>query len=351
MGRQVPLVRADLDHKHAEMAASLFPFLRATYYRWAELFPATCPDCAPAPAVLGVGDLHVENFGTWRDAEGRLVWGVNDFDEADHLPYTNDLVRLATSVLVATREGPIALPFKQACQHLLAGYTEGLERGGRPVVLEEGYAVLRRQALPRLRNPSSFWAGLDALPPQGRPPAGAVKALAALLPAGHGERDLRRRRAGLGSLGHPRIVAVATWHGSRIAREAKGCVGPATTWLAAPDDAHPPILGQRAIDGAVRCPDPFLRIRDGWCVRRLAPDCARVELDSVPTAKDQDEWLHAMGWETANVHAGTASAVPAVLQDLRGRPWRWLRDAAVTMAKACRADHREWAARRNVSSA
>jgi len=32
--------------------------------------------------VLAVGDLHVENFGTWRDAEGRLIWGVNDFDES-----------------------------------------------------------------------------------------------------------------------------------------------------------------------------------------------------------------------------------------------------------------------------
>src|SRR5260370_32652719 len=48
--------------------------------------------------VLAVGDLHVENFGTWRDAEGRLTWGVNDFDEAYPLPYTIDLARLATSV-------------------------------------------------------------------------------------------------------------------------------------------------------------------------------------------------------------------------------------------------------------
>jgi hypothetical protein len=26
------------------------------------------------PRVLGVGDIHLENFGTWRDAEGRMVW-------------------------------------------------------------------------------------------------------------------------------------------------------------------------------------------------------------------------------------------------------------------------------------
>ena len=56
---------------------------------------------ARAPRALAVGDLHVENFGTWRDVEGRLIWGINDFDEAWRLPYTNDLVRLATSALLA----------------------------------------------------------------------------------------------------------------------------------------------------------------------------------------------------------------------------------------------------------
>ena len=52
-------------------------------------------------AVLAVGDIHLENFGTWRDADGRLVWGVNDFDEAAEMPYVLDLIRLATSALVA----------------------------------------------------------------------------------------------------------------------------------------------------------------------------------------------------------------------------------------------------------
>ena len=51
--------------------------------------------------VLAVGDIHLENFGTWRDADGRLVWGVNDFDEAAQMPYVLDLVRLAASALLA----------------------------------------------------------------------------------------------------------------------------------------------------------------------------------------------------------------------------------------------------------
>src|ERR1022692_4143447 len=87
------VVRRDLETKHESMRRDAFSFLRATFYRWMQLFPALCPTLASAPVLLAVGDLHVENYGTWRDAEGRLVWGINDFDEAFPLPYTIDLVR------------------------------------------------------------------------------------------------------------------------------------------------------------------------------------------------------------------------------------------------------------------
>ena len=85
------LVQADLAFKHAQMTAGVFPFLRSTFYRWAQVFPDACPALAKAPILLAVGDLHIENFGTWRDTEGRLIWGVNDFDEAHEMPYTLDL--------------------------------------------------------------------------------------------------------------------------------------------------------------------------------------------------------------------------------------------------------------------
>src|SRR2546422_8279978 len=94
LAERIPLVKADLELKHHAMSAGIFPFLRATFYRWAARWRALVGDVAAAPTVLAVGDLHVENFGTWRDAEGRLGWGVNDFDEAGPLPYTNHLVRL-----------------------------------------------------------------------------------------------------------------------------------------------------------------------------------------------------------------------------------------------------------------
>ena len=96
------------------MTEALFPFLRATYYRWAQMWPEVCGALASAPRVLSVGDLHVENFGTWRDIEGRLVWGINDFDEAYPIPYTHDLVRLAASANMAIDENHLRLDPRQA---------------------------------------------------------------------------------------------------------------------------------------------------------------------------------------------------------------------------------------------
>ncbi|HEX2680882.1 MAG TPA: DUF2252 family protein, partial [Candidatus Dormibacteraeota bacterium] len=105
LGDRQRLRRDDLEFKHQQMAADAFSFLRATFYRWAELWSEELPELGDAPRVLAVGDLHVENYGTWRDAEGRLIWGVNDFDESTNLPYTLDLVRLATSAGLAAAEG------------------------------------------------------------------------------------------------------------------------------------------------------------------------------------------------------------------------------------------------------
>src|SRR3569623_2292654 len=74
----------DLERKHARMKEGPFMFLRGTFFRWASCWARLAPEEQRAPLVLGVGELHLENFGTWRDGEGRLVWGINDFDEVAH---------------------------------------------------------------------------------------------------------------------------------------------------------------------------------------------------------------------------------------------------------------------------
>ncbi|MGA8540319.1 MAG: DUF2252 family protein, partial [Terriglobales bacterium] len=114
LGHHIRIVERDLQFKHEQMAAALFPFFRATFYRWLQVWPEECTGLDRVPNILSVGDLHIENFGTWRDTDGRLVWGVNDFDEASLFPYTMDLVRLAASALLAAREKSFALKPKEA---------------------------------------------------------------------------------------------------------------------------------------------------------------------------------------------------------------------------------------------
>jgi uncharacterized protein (DUF2252 family) len=155
-----------------------------------QIWPEICDEVAKAPRVIGVGDLHVENFGTWRDAEGRLIWGVNDFDEAAAMPYTNDLVRLATSALLAIEEGKLALKGKAACEAILEGYESALEAQGEAFVLEEKHSWLRDLANGGLRDPTHFWKKMDDLKPvRGEISVSARDALEHHLPS----RDLAYR--------------------------------------------------------------------------------------------------------------------------------------------------------------
>src|SRR6202162_4626663 len=134
LGHRTDLIQKDLRLKRINMRFAVFPFLRATFYRWAQIWPNVCPDLAKGPHVLAVGDLHVENFGTWRDVEGRLIWGVNDFDEAWPMAYTIHLVRLAVSAHLAVEAGGVPLKREDICNAMLEGYREALQQKGAPFV-------------------------------------------------------------------------------------------------------------------------------------------------------------------------------------------------------------------------
>src|SRR5258708_7201341 len=242
------------------MATAAFPFLRATFYRWMQTWPANCPDEHKAPIVLGVGDLHVENFGTWRDDEGRLIWGINDFDEISRLPYSCDLTRLATSALVARRENHLALDPESACEAILEGYRTGLKSGGAPFVLGEHHHWLRVAATGGERDPVVFWKKMDALYRWRKEvPKRARKLLEKALPDKDLPYTLCTRIAGLGSLGRQRFVAIATWDGGRIARETKPLAPSACLWAETPR-ACQEILYGKMLASAARCPDPKVSV-------------------------------------------------------------------------------------------
>jgi hypothetical protein len=337
----IPLISADVAEKHARMRKAIFPFLRATFYRWAQTFPVICKELAQAQPVLGVGDLHVENFGTWRDAEGRLVWGINDFDEACRMPYTCDLVRLATSGHLAIQSDNLKIDTQGASDAILHGYRDALEKGGGPYVLDEHHSKLRAMAVERLKDPRAFWDELNALETlREKIPSSASKALERALPSPRPGYRIAHRVGGLGSLGRRRYVAIAEWHGGKIAREAKELAPPVWMW-AHGEDRKAKIRYEEILEHSLRCQDPFLAVRERWVVRRLAPDCSRIELSKLPKQHDSMRLLRSMGWETANVHLGSAKA-RVLLKELGKRKRGWLHQAALAMVDSVNADWQEW---------
>jgi Uncharacterized protein conserved in bacteria (DUF2252) len=341
MRRCTTVVDAHLRRKHRQMRDDLFCFLRGSFYRWIQLWPAVCRDLQKAPQVLAVGDLHVGSFGTWRDAEGRLCWGVDDFDESYPLPYTNDLVRLAASAKLMIDAERLAITLKEACGAILDGYRRTLRDGGCPMVLAEHETNLERLGVDTIRPPEKFWPTLQALPkPRRRMSPVVRRILERTLPDTNLAYKVVSREAGMGSLGQQRYVAISEWNGGLIAREAKALVPSACAWLER-KIGHGQSFYQRTMAGAVRSGDPFQTIRGGWLIRRLSPDSNPIDIANLPKGRDEHTLLLAMGAEAANVHLGSGRRVKSVLADVGRRKSNWLRAAAKDMAKATK---QEWKA-------
>lgn len=346
-GTHIDLLGADIELKHDKMAEGPLPFLRATFYRWASVWREACEELSDAPTLLAVGDLHVENFGTWRDAEGRLIWGVNDFDEAFPMPYANDLVRLAVSALFAAEAGQLAISADEACSAILSGYSEAVEQGERRAfVLEERHSALRAMALGAERDPARFWGKLTNLKRE-TPPRDIQKLLCSQLPqlndGGKAPASLRfcHRSAGLGSLGRPRYVAIAEQRGGLVAREAKAMLPSAWAWITGARERKR-FYYNKIVGAATRAHDPFLHTTKGWLIRRLSPHCSRINLGELPKKRDEMRILKAMGEETANVHFGSQTPLADVRRDLKRRPEGWLHNATRKMAEAVQKDWKIW---------
>ena len=341
LAEKIPLVRQDLALKHAHMAEASFPFFRATFYRWLQQWPELCPDLTKAPNVVAVGDLHIENFGTWRDQEGRLIWGVNDLDEAWPAPYTLDLVRLTTSAYLAISGAHLSLSRREAAEAIEEGYRDALKAGGKAFILAEHHQWLRLLALSMLRDPVRFWAKMEQNPPYtAKPPAEVRRLLEESFPAPRHDYQLKRRIAGLGSLGHPRILALSSWEGAFVAREAKAIRTSAWAWYQGVSSDK--LYGAALVETAIRVKDPCVRFHGHWLVRRLAPDCSRIELASLPQERDEARLLYCMGWETANMHFGSPREIKKLKRDLARRRSRWLHKAAKAMFKGTLEDWQDW---------
>ncbi|MFL6089037.1 MAG: DUF2252 family protein [Aeromicrobium sp.] len=309
LGGQIPLDAGELDRKHQEMAADEIRFLRATYYLWLARVAEHAPRVLDMAAVPLVGDLHVQNFGTWRDHEQIRRWGVNDLDELGRGPWLLDLLRLAVSAVLAP---DIALDEAAVCAAILDAWRATTPRAALEVT-ERGAEHLER-LIPSFDSPAKFYADLAKGPQVKIPPAVAAAAAgvaeAGWTPVWH------QHVAGTGSLGHARAVGVGpAADGSMHAREAKQLGPGAATWAAG---RHPrmPIAEAGLYDSvmrAVRGAAGATRVGD-WQVRDLAPDVVRIELSGLH-AKNAARLLRSMARAAADVHGSDPSAFAAARAD------------------------------------
>jgi uncharacterized protein (DUF2252 family) len=338
LAKHCDVVEEDIHYKHRQMKESAFIFLRATYFRWARKVGKWCPELMDAPQVLAVGDMHAENFGTWRDEDGRLVWGVNDFDEAAVMPYALDLVRLAASIRLADE---LDAGNQAVARELLDGYDEGLCTP-QPALLFEGETWLRDYAERDENEPEKFWCKVSNYT-EATPPAEVAKGLIEHLPKDVEKANVKFSqlfKKGMGSLGRPRYLAVAYWRGGRVLREAKALVPSAWHW--AHGTKHDWSNFKTLADGPYRAPDPFLRVHGKCVFRRIGADAQKIELGKSPGKKLERKLVKAMGFDLASIHAADARGKRAILADLKKRPDGWLHAAAKIAAAAVERDFEEW---------
>ena len=85
--------------KYSAMRADPFVFLRGTCHLFYDRLPKN-GIFKSAPYTWCCGDLHLENFGTYKGDNRLAYFDINDFDEAALAPATWELARLVTSILV-----------------------------------------------------------------------------------------------------------------------------------------------------------------------------------------------------------------------------------------------------------
>jgi hypothetical protein len=351
---QISLRDDHLRAKHEKMAEQLFEFFRATFYRWCERWNDACTEWARAEQVVAIGDLHIANFGSWRDGRGRLIWGINDYDETATLSFAIDLVRLAASAEIASEIIPdCELTLSEICEAIRDGYLAGLEGGGEPFVLERRHAWLLRMVRTFLKEPKFFWKAwlTDKTQPvaEEKLPRQLATLLREALPSG-AKVEFREMKPGvtkgLGSLGHDRFFSYTEHQGGPIAAEGKSVALSAAVWANGQGKGELQI--EKLLRPEARPYSPGTMIRNGWLIRPLMSDCGRIDLSLLNVAEDptavnldQDRLLTAMGFEIASLHLLSAppDRLEKAISEFRVPTFR---KTTETMIDLLRTDYKAW---------
>jgi uncharacterized protein (DUF2252 family) len=86
--------------KYKRMSENAFRFFRGSCHLFYEDLGRS-NSLPESPSCWITGDLHIENFGSYKGDNGLVYFDVNDFNEAVLAPVTWEIARMVTSIFVA----------------------------------------------------------------------------------------------------------------------------------------------------------------------------------------------------------------------------------------------------------
>jgi uncharacterized protein (DUF2252 family) len=346
--------------KYRKMRESPFVFLRGTCHLFYRRLPKA-PVLAAAPPVWVCGDLHLENFGSYKGDNGLVYFDISDFDEATLAPLSWDLLRFLTSVLVAARDmnatGPqarsLAKSFIEAYAKALAtGKARWVERDIAQGLIKELLAKVRKRTRGELlRDRTKRDRGKRRIDVDG---GHALKAddddrkrIERLIrkfartqdkPRFYKVLDVERRVAGTGSLGVERWVILVEGDGPRggnhlldLKRSLPSSLDARSKlrqprWKA--DSERVVTLQERSQAVSMAGLHSIVRGRSSYVLRELLPSEDRVTLDVKHSSPARlRDVLSEMGNIVASAHlrgcgrSGSASADALVAYGLQRKRW------------------------------
>ena len=222
--------------KYERMRLSPFVFYRGTCHLFYEDLPRKEALFRSAPLAWICGDLHLENFGSYKGDNRLAYFDINDFDEGCLAPTTWELSRLVCSIFVAADTLSLkhtqALKLAYTCLESYAdaladGHVRWIERDtARGMVFDLLEAIRLRKRFDLINERTEIRGrkrrlkidGRKALPATDKQRERAERVLAAAVAKESNQSfyrviDVARRIAGTGSLGLERYVVLVEGKG------------------------------------------------------------------------------------------------------------------------------------------
>ncbi len=353
--------------KYKAMAKDAFVFFRGTCHLFYEdLRKEDLPD---SPLAWLCGDLHFENFGTYRGDNRLVYFDINDFDESCLGPCLWDVSRFLTSLLVGANT--IGVKPKQAralTRKFLDGYRDALRKGKARWIeraIAEGM-VRAAMSLLKKRSQKQFLAertSRDSLITGGKRPkalpltARAKQPLRALVHSLGGWKlvDAARRVAGTGSLGVERyVLLVENREGDRrlldLKHEPGSCLVPfqparQPEWAS---EAERVVFAQHSIQAVSLASLKAVTIEaHSFTLKELSPTADKVELSG---ARDRSDLLdmaladmgNVAGWGHLRAGGKKGAAIADELIEFSHQE-KWSKQVAAYAEHYARQVNKDWA--------